>query len=206
MEATGTSTTLAALAVVALAMAMGCLVRLHRLAPEVSPIRDAVSDYGAGPHAVWYRAQVVLVGSATIATWGGLLAASFDGDGTAWLLVFAISRISISAFPVDLSEAEPTPRGRIHTVLAATAFASIAIAATTVGRTLLDQPGWAFHAWWYRASGTLVAATAIALALTWLVPRVRHAAFGAVERCWYAAMLLWLTLTALGLLVTQGSG
>lgn len=58
---------LAALALGMLAAAVGCLVQLHRLAPEVSPVRDAVSDDGAGPDAWWYRAQVVLIGLGALA-------------------------------------------------------------------------------------------------------------------------------------------
>lgn len=51
-------------------------------------------------------------------------------------------------------------------------------------------------------SGLVVAVIAVALAVTWLVPALRGAGFGLVERCWYAATILWLALTAIGLILS----
>ncbi len=192
---------LGGVSLVALAGAVGCLLHLHRRAPEVSPVHDAVSDYGAGPHAGWYRAQVTLVALAAITIWVGLRSAELDGDGSVWLLVFAVSRVLIARFPVDLPGAQRTRTGRIHNLLAATAFTSIAIASSTLSGWLTDTPAWAFNASWYRWSGLGVAVIAVALAVIWLVPALRGAAFGLVERCWYVATILWLAITAVGLII-----
>ena len=192
---------LGGVSLVALAGGVGCLLQLHRRAPEVSAVRDAVSDYGAGPHEGWYRAQVTLLGLAAIAIWVGLRSAELDGDGSVWLLVFAVSRVLIARFPVDLPGAQRTRTGRIHNLLAATAFTSIAIASSTLSGWLTDTPAWAFNASWYRWSGLGVAVIAVALAVIWLVPALRGAAFGLVERCWYVATILWLAITAVGLII-----
>ena len=182
-----------------LAAAVGCLVQLHRLAPEVSPVRDAVSDDGAGPDAWWYRAQVVLIGLGALAIWRGLRSAGLDGDGNIWLVVFALARVAIAGFPVDLPGVPRTRTGTVHNLLAAAAFASIALAAGELSGWLTDRPDWAFDGPWYRWAGGCVAVIAGALAVTFVVPALRRRVFGLVERCWYAAAILWLTLTAAGL-------
>ena len=90
------ATVLAATALAGLGAAVVCLIQLHRLEPDVAPVHDPVSDYGAGPHANWYRAQVILVGLATAALWFGLRSADLDGDGSAWLVVLGhIHRLRI---------------------------------------------------------------------------------------------------------------
>lgn len=178
--------------------AAACLVHLHRVADGVDPLADAVSDYGAGEHAAWYRAQVSLVGIAALCVASGLSAAALDAAGLWWLVAFGASRICIAWFPVDLPGRTRTRTGRIHNLLAATAFASIAVAASGLGRVLDDISGWGV-ADWLRPLGTFVAAISVALGVTWLLPTLRRSFFGLVERCWYAAMLLWLVLASVGL-------
>ncbi len=196
-----TTTVLAALALVALAGAVGCLIHLHRLAPEVAPVRDAVSDYGAGPLAAWYRCQVLLTGFAAAAIAAGMRSAGFDVNGEVWLYVFAASRIMIAGFPVDLPGSERTRTGVIHNLLAAAAFASIAVASSTLSGDLVDDPAWSIDGAWFGVVGTLVVVAAVALAVAWVVPSLRRRIFGLVERCWYAAAIAWLGLTATGLLL-----
>ncbi|NLH68543.1 MAG: DUF998 domain-containing protein, partial [Candidatus Microthrix parvicella] len=157
-----TATVLAIAALVALAAAVAGLVQLHRVAPDVAPMHDPVSDYGAGPHAAWYRAQVILVGLASVAIWFGLRSADLDGDDSTWLLVFAISRLAIAGFATDLPGAERTSTGIIHNLLAATAFGSIAIAASRLGGGLADSPSWVFAGSWFGWLGALGAITAVA--------------------------------------------
>ncbi len=193
---------LSALALGALAAAVVCLVQLHRLAPEVLPVRDPVSNYGAGEHASWYRVQVVLVGLGSLAIWFGLRSAGLDGDGSLWMVVFALSRVLIAGFPVDLPGEQRTQAGTIHNVLALAAFASIAVTTSTLGGWLADTPAWPFDGAWYRWSGTLVAVIAVMLAVVWIVPALRRSIFGLAERCWYVAMIAWLALTASGLLLS----
>lgn len=193
---------LALLALTGCAGAVLSLVQLHRVAPEVAPLRGAVSDYGAGSHASWYRAQVVMLGIAAAALWLGLRAGDLDGDGGVWLLVFALSRVAIAGFPVDLPGASRTRTGVVHNVLAATAFASSAVAASTLGGRLGDDPLWALDGAWYGWVGGLVTVVAVVLAVVWVLPVARRSVFGLVERCWYAATITWLALTALGLLLS----
>lgn len=197
-----TTTVLAAVALIAFAVASGCLIQLHRVAPEVDPLRDAVSEYGAGPHASWYRAQVLLVGLGAAATASGMHSAGLAADGSSWLYVFAASRILIAGFPVDLPGSETTRTGVVHNLLAAIAFASIAVAASSLGGDLVADPTWSFDSAWYGWLGTIVTVSAVALAVVWVLPSLRRSVFGLVERCWYAATLAWLGLTGIGLLMS----
>mgnify|MGYP003472594785 CR=1 FL=1 len=196
-----TSTVFAAVALLTLAVAVVSLVQLHLPAPGVLPLSDPVSDYGTGPYANKYRVQVVFTGGAAAAIWAGLLSADLDGNGSAWLLVFALSRVLISAFPVDLPGAQRTTTGTTHNLLAATAFASIAIAAGTLGGRLATTPAWTFDSAWYRWLGILVTVFAVALGITWGVPSLRRTRFGLIERCWYGAIIAWLASPATGLLL-----
>ena len=166
------------------------LVRLHTLPTGLSPLRDAVSDYGTTHAHIHYRAMVVLLGAGA-----GFLALALrnEGDisrsGLVWLWVFALSRIAIAAFMTVRPGRRATGAARIHLVLAAAAFTSIAIAAPTISGDLeLAQP-----------LATLVIVTAVATLVTRAVPRL-SGVFGAVERGLYAAFLAWLIVVAISAL------
>ena len=119
----------------------------------------------------------------------------------AWLYVFAASRILIAGFPVDLPGSERTITGVVHNLLAATAFASIAVAASTVSTDLRDQPAASFDGPLYGWMGTLTVVAAVALGLVWVLPSLRRTVFGLVDAARYAATIAWLGLTAIGLLL-----
>ena len=88
-----------------------------------------------------------------------------------------------------VTDREPVVRslmrtGRIHMLLAGTAFASIDVAASHLDWTgkpaVLGPLGW------------LVTATAIATGTALVVPPIRRAALGLIERTHYAAAIIWL--------------
>jgi hypothetical protein len=166
------------------------LVRLHTLPTGISPTRDAVSDYGATTFHIYYRAMVVLLGAGA-----GFLAIALhnNGDvssaGRVWLWVFALSRIAIAGFMTVRPGRRVTLEARIHLVLAAVAFTSIAFAAPNISGDLeLAQP-----------LATLVIVCAVATLLARIVPRLAGV-FGVVERALYAAFLSWLVVVAISLL------
>lgn len=201
VETTIVSTILGILALLSVIGAIACLVHLHRIAGDVDPISGAVSDFGAGPHSRWYQAQVSLVGFGAICLTLGLSTVSIDSTSLWWLVVFGASRLLIAWFPVDLQDRSRTRTGRIHNLLAIAAFASIAVAASGLGRVLDETPGWNL-ADWLEPLGMAVAIIAGALAVTWLVPTLRQSVFGLVERCWYGAMLIWLAVAPIGLITS----
>jgi hypothetical protein len=153
------------------------------------PLRDAISDYGAGDYHRLYRAQVLLIGVGA-----ALLAVALHRHtAVAWLWVFAAARGLIALFMIDLPGDRPTRDGRIHLLLAGVAFTAIGFGAPAIGHALANQPGWgeAPH-----ILGWVVGATAISTLLSRrLLPRW----FGMIERLLYGAYVAWLLLVAIKL-------
>ena len=107
----------------------------------------AVSDFGAGPHSRWYQAQVSLVGfgaicltldcqprRSTAPTCGGWRS-SVPADS------------SSHGFPLTYRTGRGHAPGRSSNLLAIVAFASIAVAASSLGRVLDETPGWDLADW-----------------------------------------------------------
>ena len=192
---------MAGVAAAAIVAATGALVRLHTLATGRRPVRDAVSDYGAGRHRGFYRAMVVALGAGALLLAGGLARATdVATGGLVWLAVYGVARIAIAFYPTDLPGAPATVTGRIHLALAAAAFTSIAFAAAKVGGDLAGEPGWHGIGTVLQLLGIVVAACAAATLAAAVAPRARRA-FGAVERALYATSMAWLLVTAVALVV-----
>jgi hypothetical protein len=179
---------LAVLSLVARALGAGAVARLHLASTGLSPVRDAVSDYGTTDEHMLYRVQVVAFGASALL----LMAALADEDGVrrsglVWLTIYGAARIAIAWFMIDRDLTKPTTEGRVHALLAALAFTAIAVAATTIGGDLGDS----FH-----VLGWIVAGAAIATAVFRAVPQLRPW-FGLVERLLYAATAVWIVAVAL---------
>lgn len=166
------------------------LVWLHVMPTGLNPIRYAVSDYGWTPYGVGYRTMVVLQGAGALLI-AVALGQHTDAGSLGWLYVYGVVRLLISRFMIDR---EPegmrslTRAGRIHMLLAGTAFASIAVAASRLEWT--GMPGW------LDPLGRLVLVTALATGVALVVPPIRRAALGLVERAHYAAAITWLVAVA----------
>jgi hypothetical protein len=123
---------------------------------------------------------------------GALLALGLqaDTDATAvyWLWVFAGCRAAIAWFMTDEDPPPVTREGRIHMLLAAGAFASIALAGANVR--------WTGEVAAVAPLGTAVWITALITVVALLVPRARSALFGAAERALYLATIVWLLTAA----------
>ena len=113
------------------------LISLHLLPTGLDPIRYAVSDYGWTSYHVGYRIMVVLQGVGAILIAVGL-GQQTDAKSLGWLYVYGVVRLLISGFMTDRepdSLRSLTRTGRIHMLLAGTAFASIAVAASHIDWT-----------------------------------------------------------------------
>jgi hypothetical protein len=185
------------LGILAALLTLGCaaaLVRVHTLPTGYSPVSNAVSDYGVGPVARYYRWQTAALAYAAL-----LLAAALARTVQPvpqllvfLLMTFAAARLLIPSFPTDLDRSRPTATGRIHLLLAGVAFASIAWCAAA----LPDRVHWANLHGTLVVLGWLVVATALACGLTVLVRRAAPF-FGLVERLFYAATILWFLVVSL---------
>jgi hypothetical protein len=170
----------AALAVASLVFTGGCvacLVYLHLAPTGYSPVRNAVSEYGIGPYARWYRAQAAFTGVAGLLL-AGALAAGVDPAPRrviTLLVVLLVARVSIGWFPT----------GGIHLLLGIAAFLSASWAAVALKSGQHGQPalGWAMAA--------CAIGTGLSLRRSPLKPWL-----GLIERGYYVAMLAWLVLVA----------
>lgn len=204
-----TTTELLAIASAACAIAaLLVLVRVHLLeGGRVWPL-PAISALGAGPHHIYYRALVVLLGAGA----GFLLAALERGTaaedaGLGFLAVYAAARLAIALFMTDGSETEVTPRGRIHMVLGAIAFTAIAFGAADLTDSVEDTPAWTDGAGALLrvASDAIGVATVLALA-AYVIPAGRVRAFPLAERIHYAATITWLLVASVHLAALAAGG
>src|SRR5262245_17111814 len=169
------------------------LVVLHFLPTGLDPIRYAVSDYGWTSYQLGYRTMVVLQGAGAILIAVGL-GRQTDAKSLGWLYAYGVVRLLVSGFMTDRDPGSLrtlTRTGRIHVLLAGTAFASIAVAASHLDWTgkpsVLGPLGW------------LVTVTAIATGTALVVTPIRRVALGAIERPHYAAALAWLIVVAISI-------
>jgi hypothetical protein len=180
---------LGAIATACFVVATALLARLHLLPTRLSPVPDAVSDYGTTSFHLHYRAMVVALGAGAILLAIGL-ARETDAVDLVWLWVYGAARIAIAAFMTDRPGVRPTTEGRIHWALAAAAFSSIAFGASDIDWT--GAPGA------LQALGYAVAATAIATLVTRLAAPLRPV-FGLAERALYVTSIAWLAIAAVDL-------
>jgi Protein of unknown function (DUF998) len=174
----------------ALAVAVMLLVWLHLAPTGLSPAANAVSDYGTTKWHVAYREQAIALGVAGIALAIGLRADT-DAGSLWWLYAYGASQIAIAGFMTDRDPPPYTAEGRIHWVLVAVAFTSIAFAATSINWT--GAPGA------LEPLGIAVGLSAIATLVTRFAPGLDRV-FGIAERALYATSIAWLAIAAVSLL------
>jgi hypothetical membrane protein len=171
---------------------LGSVVFLHFVPTGYDPIRNAVSDYGVGRYRIWHRVAVVSLAAAGFATAIASLGTIRPEPASvvAFLCVFATARVLIPLFPTDVEGQPRTRAGRVHWVLAITAFASLAAAAVFFQGTGIDD-----------VVGWIVVITAILMILVLCIPRLRRRIFGLVERMFYFSMICWFIIVGVELLL-----
>ena len=171
---------------------------LHLVRTDVDPYEEGVSAFALTGYGTLYRSQVIATGIAALLLAAALVAGGFDpGGGVIVLVVFGLSRMLIARYPTDPRGTTRFSRaGRLHVLLAATTFVSIAVAAPWISAELAGDPGWRGPTTGLVALGW--ATTLLALgtfpAMTLLATR---RIFGLVERGAYAAWMLWIFVTGL---------
>jgi hypothetical protein len=188
-----------AAALLALMAAMFVIV-LHLVPTDVDPLVDGVSAYALSPFGYLYRIQVVATGLAALLLAVALLASELTpGFGVAALALFGASRILIARYPTDpggtTSFSHP---GRLHVVLAAITFVTIAVAAPSITGPLAVSPSWPGPATGLTALAWTTTIFALGTFATSTTPRTKRV-FGLVERVAYGGMLAWLVVAAAGL-------
>jgi Protein of unknown function (DUF998) len=177
------------IATICLVLAAALLVRLHALFTDAAPISGAVDDLGTKRYHPYYRAMVVALGIAAFLLAVGL-ARETDAVAVAWLSIYGGSRVAVAGVMTDPRRA--AAGSWAHLVLVLLGFAAIALAAALIQ--------WDGDPSFLRPLGFLVAACALAAAVTRVVPPVRRG-FGAAERALYVTSIGWLGVVAVDLVV-----
>jgi len=120
------------ISLLAVAVVIASLTWLHLQSTGLSPVRNAVSQYGITPFGAGYRVATIAFALAGLALAIGIDRA-ISGQGRTpvitLLVVFAAARGAISWFPVNAPGAPRTSTGSVHGLLALAAFGSLAYAA-----------------------------------------------------------------------------
>jgi hypothetical protein len=182
----------------ALITLLASLTWLHLQPTHLSPLRNAVSQYGITAYRGGYRVATLAFAAAGIALALGITA-RLHARGHAvdvLLVVFAAARCAISWFPMDAPSAERTTTGQVHGLLAIAAFGSVTAAAFKLAHALDQGAVWHHLAPASSGLGWLMLACLLGMALRRSVPAVR-AWFGAIERGFYLAAIVWCTVFAI---------
>jgi hypothetical protein len=189
------------LALLGVGAAVAALVWLHLRPSGLSPVRDAVSQYGITRFRRGYRVLTLAmaVGGASAAV--GLYAALHGRAAVvlAALGVFVVSRAVISWLPMDPPGTLVTPTGAWHILMALVAFVSLMVAAVRLGAVLERTGIWPS---WHGAVVPFDVAFVAGLLAMVITRRLTGSAhvFGAVERAYYAVMLAWLAFVGVALI------
>jgi Protein of unknown function (DUF998) len=176
--------------------AVASLLALHLLPTGLSPLRNAVSQYGISDYRLGYRIATICTGVAGIAVATGV-ASEVRGQRTvvvALLVAFGTSRLVISWFPMDTPGTPATVTGRRHGLLAVIAFTSVTLASLRLPGALSASHQWSGVVPGLRAVGWYLVATVIAMVTARRTDLRQY--FGAVERGFYVGMLVFVALVA----------
>jgi hypothetical protein len=170
---------------------------LHLAPTGLSPIRNAVSQYGITPFRAGYRAATIAfaVAGAALAVGIDRAAGSRASAVIVLLAIFAAARAAISWFPMDAPGVPRTSTGRTHGLLAGAAFGGATIAAFKLAAVLRDGRRWHALAPVSTALGVAMAVCLAGVIVSRSYPALR-ARFGAIERGFYVSAIAWFAVFA----------
>lgn len=180
------------------------LVVLHLLPTGLSPLTNAVSQYGISQYRVGYRVQTIAMGIAAIAAAIGVSKLAISGGGfvVALLVIFGAARLAISWYPMDTPGTARTETGSRHGALAIAAFGGATFAALRLGSDLGHSTAWAPARGTIVGLGIAMLVCLIAMPITRRNESIRRY-FGLVERAFYAATIGFLLVVAVELIRTR---
>jgi len=183
---------------VALATVVASLGHAHLKPTGLSPVRNAVSQYGISPTRSDYRVATLAFAAAGVGLTVALSQVVDHREAAiiAFLCVFAVARALISWFPMDAPGAERTSTGALHGLLAIAAFGSATVAAFRLGTALSDQHTWHGLAAVSTALAWLMLAFLLGMVSRRVVPSIGRW-FGAIERGFYVAAIAWFAVFAI---------
>jgi hypothetical protein len=184
-----------------IAISTGCLVYLHLLPTGLHPLRNTVSEYGAGRFRFWYQAMCVNQAIAAFLTVAALATkvtpAPLEADAA--LVVLGLARLVISQAPVIVVRGKSTTTSRTHILMALLIFGSAVVASASFDRAIASNADWTsvlspLHLFKYG-----IALFALLTFLAVAAPRALSYV-GTVERLLYLSIIGWFVTVAIHLL------
>lgn len=197
---TALSTTAGAITLSGVFLALASLMVLHVLPTGLSPVHNAVSQYGITRYRLGYRVATISLGIAGAAAAAGI-ANQLRGPTTlpvGLLACFALARLVISWFPMDLPGSDQTSSGRAHMTIALVTFAAIVLASFRLSSLLAGSGQWQAISEAVHVLSYYLLAMAIAMVLCRNSPNLRRN-FGAIERGFYLGIFVALALVGAAL-------
>ena len=179
----------------------GCLIYLHFLPTGLHPLRNAVSEYGAGKFRFWYQAMCVNQAIAAFVTAAALATmvtpAPFVTDTA--LIVLGIARLVISQVPVIVTKGSHKTVSSTHLLMAALIFGSAVIASTTFTRAIANNVDWESVLSALRLLKDAMALFALLTIFAVAAPRgMRYV--GITERLLYVSIIGWFVTIGIHLI------
>lgn len=180
------------------------LIVLHALPTGLSPLTNAVSQYGITSYRAGYRVQTIAMGIAAIAAAIGISELGIGGAPlvVALLAIFGAARLAISWFPMDVPGTALTESGQRHGLLALAAFGGATLAALRLGTDLGGSNVWMHASGLIAGLGLAMLVTLIAMGVARRSESMRHY-FGLVERAFYVGTIAFLLVVAIELVRTR---
>lgn len=179
----------------------GCLIYLHLLPTGLNPLRNAVSEYGAGRFRFWYQAMCVnqaiaaFLMAAALAT--KVTPAPLETDAA--LIVLGLARLVISQVPVFVVHGKRTITSGTHLLMAVLIFGSAVVASNSFDTAIASHADWASVLGALRLFKYAIAVFTLLTLLTVSAPRgLRYV--GTVERLLYLSIIGWFVTIGIHLL------
>lgn len=196
---------LALLALVGISVKVLILAALHVVRPDINPVSEPISNYGAGPYGFLLTVADIGSGLAALALVIGLFAGSAPPGrsyaGLVFLGIYGVSELLAGVFPIDVG-GEATTAGSIHNVAGNLSFFCFPLAAILLSLRMAKDERW-------RPVRRLALALSIVVVVTVIATIAASnfgIGFGVAQRVANVAVLMWMLVVALHLRsVAQGT-
>jgi len=180
------------------------LIVLHMLPTGLSPLTNAVSQYGVTSYRVGYRIQTIAMGIAAVAAAIGISELGVSGAPVVvgLLAIFGAARLTISWFPMDVPGTARSESGRRHGVLALAAFGGATLAALRLGTDLGGSHVWMHARGPIDGLGIAMLVCLLSMGTARRSESMRRY-FGLVERAFYTGTIAFLFVVAIELVRTR---
>ncbi len=173
-----------------------CLLALHGLRPDYTPVDHMISDYAVGRFGMVMTVAFVCLSlgclSLAVGLWQAGPKSILTRIGCGLLIVTGVGLLVTATFPTDIEGAPDTQHGMIHTLSFQVNIISIMLSAIFTSLGFDKAPEWRS----LRPAAMILAALLLAAFVIQILTLHRGAPYGIANRVFVAVILIWLlTLT-----------